>query len=66
VRIVIHCPAFPLALLTDVRVDAKFLCEVEHTLVSVYCPACDKAHTRTVKESSAYLLRSSCRKQNAA
>jgi hypothetical protein len=55
-RLVVRCPAAPVALLTDIKVDERVLDMVRGTLVSVYCRACDANHTVTVRECRAYRL----------
>jgi hypothetical protein len=55
-RLVVQCPAAPVALLTDIKVEERVLDMVRGTLVSVYCQACDARHTVTVRECRAYRL----------
>jgi hypothetical protein len=55
-RLVVQCPAAPVALLTDIKIEERVFDMVRGTLVSVYCKACGANHTLTVRECRAYRL----------
>jgi len=55
-RLVVQCPAAPVALLTDIKIEERVFDMVRGTLVSVYCQAYGANHTLTVRECRAYRL----------
>ena len=57
-RIVVRCSESPvLSILTDVKVDERFLEQVADTFVSAPCPLCMTAHTTRLKYCGIYKLR---------
>jgi hypothetical protein len=65
-KLVVTCPATGIALLTDVTVETKFMEQVAHTFVSIYCRACEETHAMRVSECKSYPVRSHSRELQKA
>jgi hypothetical protein len=65
-KLVVTCPVTNMAILTERTVEKKFKDQIADMLVSVYCQACDTAHTVQAWECKAYPIRSTCRELQKA
>jgi hypothetical protein len=65
-RVVVRCPVnLDLHILTDLKVDERFLPTVQDTFVSAECPHCLEAHIKQLKFCRTYKLRGAVAPQAA-